>query len=67
LSGAGSGAFSHQYVSKIADKVAREGLIDADRTKLEERLQFARENYRMMRERLLKIIHWKPDDGGNPP
>jgi hypothetical protein len=23
--------FSHQYVSKIADKVAREGLIDADR------------------------------------
>jgi hypothetical protein len=30
--------FSHQYVSKIADKVAREGLIDADRTKIEERM-----------------------------
>ena len=24
--------FSHRYVSKIADKVAREGLIEADRT-----------------------------------
>jgi hypothetical protein len=36
--------FSHQYVSKIADKVAREGLIEADRTKIEERLQSTREN-----------------------
>jgi hypothetical protein len=42
-------------------------LIEADRTKLEERMQFTRENYRMMRERLLKIIYWKPEDGGKPP
>ena len=49
--------FSHQYVSKIADKVAREGLIEADRTRIDERLNFTRENYRMMRERLLKIIY----------
>ena len=54
--------FSHQYVSKIADKVAREGLIECDRTKIEERMNFTRENYRMMRERLLKIIYWKPED-----
>jgi hypothetical protein len=53
--------FSHQYVSKIADKVAREGLMELDRTKIEERIQFTRENYRMMRERLLKIIYWQPD------
>lgn len=60
--------FSHQYVSKIADKVAREGLIEIDRTKIEERMQFTRENYRMMRERLLKILYyWQPEDGGNPP
>lgn len=51
--------FSHQYVSKIADKVAREGLIEADRTKLEERTNFTRENYRLMRERLMKIVGWK--------
>ena len=53
--------FSHQYVSKIADKVAREGLMEADRTQIEQRMQFTRENYRMMRERLLKIIYWAPD------
>src|ERR1700730_15894941 len=54
--------FSHQYVSKIADKVAREGLIEADRTRIEERMNFTRENYRMMRERMLKIIYWQPPD-----
>jgi hypothetical protein len=59
--------FSHQYVSKIADKVAREGLIEADRTKLDERLQFTRENYRMMRERLMRIVWWKEEYGGKPP
>jgi hypothetical protein len=59
--------FSHQYVSKIADKVAREGLIQADRTQIEERMNFTRENYRMMRERLLKILYWKPEDGGKSP
>jgi hypothetical protein len=54
--------FSHQYVSKIADKVAREGLIDADRTQIEERMNFTRENYRMMRDRLLRIIYWNPEE-----
>jgi FKBP-type peptidyl-prolyl cis-trans isomerase (trigger factor) len=49
-------AFSHQYVSKIADKVARETLVQADRTQIEQRMNFTRENYRMMREELLKIV-----------
>jgi hypothetical protein len=53
--------FSHQYVSKIADKVARESLIVADRTQIEERMNFTRENYRMMREELLKIVYWNPE------
>jgi hypothetical protein len=57
--------FSHQYVSKIADKVAREGLIEADRTQIEQRLNFTRENYRMMREQLLKIVYWTPDNPNN--
>jgi hypothetical protein len=57
-----SRGFSHQYVSKIADKVAREGLIEADRTRIEHRMQFTRENYRMMREELLKIVYWKRGD-----
>jgi hypothetical protein len=54
--------FSHQYVSKIADKVSREGLIEMDRTRIEERMNFTRENYRMMRERLLEIVYWKPPE-----
>jgi len=55
--------FSHVYVAKIADKVAREGLIEIDRAKIEERMAFSRENYRMMREELLKIVYWKDGDG----
>jgi hypothetical protein len=55
--------FSHQYVSKIADKVAREGLMEADRTQIERRMQFTRENYRMMRERLLKVVYWTKETG----
>lgn len=59
--------FSHQYVSKIADKVARESLIVADRTQIEERMNFTRENYRMMREELLKIVYWKDRDANSNP
>lgn len=55
--------FSHQYVSKIANKVACEGLIEIDRTQIEERMQFTRENYRMMRERLLKVVYWTKETG----
>ena len=53
--------FSHQYVSKIADKVSREGLIEMDRTRIEDRMNFTRENYRMMPEELLKIVYWNPE------
>jgi hypothetical protein len=31
--------------------------MEADRTQVEQRMQFARENYRMMCERLLKIVY----------
>jgi hypothetical protein len=44
--------FSRRYVAKVADKVARQALVDIDRMKIEERLDFTRENYRMMREEL---------------
>jgi hypothetical protein len=54
--------FSHQYVSKIADKVAREGLVAIDRTRIEERLALTRDNYRLMREELLKIVYWTPEN-----
>lgn len=59
--------FSRKYITKLAFKVERQALAEADRTTLGERMQSTRENYRMMRERLLKIIYWKPEDGGKPP
>jgi hypothetical protein len=59
--------FTRKYIAKLAMKVERQALAEADRTKLEERMQFTRENYRMMRERLLKIIYWRPEEGGKPP
>jgi hypothetical protein len=59
--------FSHQYVSKIADKVAREGLIEADRTRIGARMNFTRDNYRLMREELLKVVYWRDGDAGPRP
>ncbi|HEX3861282.1 MAG TPA: hypothetical protein VHY35_06270 [Stellaceae bacterium] len=59
--------FSYKYVAKLADKVARQALIEADRTKIEERLAFTRENYRVVRDRLMKIIAWQPSDKGRRP
>jgi hypothetical protein len=62
--------FRHEYVSKLLHKVAREGLIEADRTQIEERLAQTRENYRLIRERLLKIVYWTPESaakGIKPP
>jgi len=53
--------FSRKYIAKLAGKVERQALQEADRTKIEERIQFTRENYRMMRERLLQIVYWKLD------
>jgi hypothetical protein len=57
--------FSHQYVSKIADKVARESLIDADRTQANASTSPAR-----TREELPKIVYWSPDtapEGSSKP
>jgi len=53
--------FAYNYVAKVADKVAREGLVEIDRARIEERINFTRENYRMMREELLKIVYWSPE------
>jgi hypothetical protein len=55
-------SFDHRYVKKLSEKVARQALVDADRTQIEERLSFTRENYRMMREELLKIVYWREDN-----
>lgn len=52
--------FSRAYLTKLNDKVARETRMEIDRAKIEPRLAFTRENYRLMREELLKIVYWTP-------
>jgi hypothetical protein len=59
--------FSYRYIAKLADKIARQALIEADRTQIEERLAFTRENYRIVREQLMKIVCWQPEYGGKKP
>jgi hypothetical protein len=54
--------FSYQYVARLVEKVARESMVEIDRAQIEERMAFTRENYRMMREQLLKIVYWTPAD-----
>lgn len=54
--------FSRKYLTKLADKVARETLTEIDRAQIEPRLAGIRENYRVMRERLLQIVYWQPPE-----
>jgi hypothetical protein len=42
--------FDQRYIKKLTDKIERQMLIEVDRTKIEERMAFTRENYRMVRE-----------------
>ena len=46
--------FDQRYIKKLTDKIERQMLIEVDRTTIEERMAFTRENYRMVREELLK-------------
>jgi hypothetical protein len=54
--------FSRRYIAKLTEKVARRALVDIDRMKIEPCLDFTRNNYRMMREELLTIVYWHPEE-----
>jgi hypothetical protein len=53
--------FSYQYIARLVEKVAREALIEVDRAQIEKRISATRENYRLIRDRLSKIVYWQPD------
>ena len=53
--------FDQRYNKKLTDKIERQMLIEVDRAKIEERMAFTRENYRMVREELRKIVYWNPE------
>jgi hypothetical protein len=59
--------FNRPLLANTSPSIERQALQEADRTKLEERMQFTRENYRLMRERLMRIVWWKEEYGGKPP
>jgi len=51
--------FSYKYVAKLVDKIGRQAFTETDRTTIEERLAFTRENHRIVREHLMKIAMWQ--------
>jgi hypothetical protein len=54
--------FDYEYIRKLVGKVRHEIVSEIDRAQIEPRLAFTRENYRMMREELMKIVYWKLED-----
>jgi hypothetical protein len=50
--------FDYEYIRKLVDKVRNEIVVEIDRAQIEQRMAFTRENYRVMREELLKIVYW---------
>jgi hypothetical protein len=53
--------FHFSYLRKLVGKVRNEIMHDIDRATIEPRLAELRENYRVMREELLKIVYWNPE------
>jgi len=60
--------FHFSYLRKLVGKVRNEIVHDVDRATIAPRLAELRENYRVMREELLKIVYWTPENatGGVP-
>src|ERR1700686_2172330 len=54
--------FDYEYVRRLIGKVRNEIVVEIDRTQIEDRMAFTRENYRLMRDELLKIVYWKDGD-----
>ena len=54
--------FDYEYIRRLIGKVRNEIVVEVDRAQIEPRLASLRENYRLMREELLKIVYWRVDD-----
>jgi hypothetical protein len=55
--------FDYTYIRKLTDKVRNEISYEIDSARTQPRLAKLRENYRLMRERLLKSSTGNPFDG----
>jgi hypothetical protein len=59
--------FDYEYIRRLTGKVRNGIVVEVDRAQIEPRLASLRENYRLMRDELLKIVYWKPGDDGVKP
>jgi hypothetical protein len=53
-------SFDARYIKRLRDKVIRQNLIELDRAQIEGRIAITRENYRIVRGELMKIMLWTP-------
>jgi hypothetical protein len=56
--------FDYEYIRRLTGQVRNDLTVDVDRAQIEPRLAALRENCRLMREELLRIVYWKE---GDPP
>jgi hypothetical protein len=54
--------FAPAYVRKMSQKVLEGARWEADRLSVEKRFVFSRENYRIARERLMRVMYWTPEN-----
>jgi hypothetical protein len=52
--------FDYIYIRKLVGKVRNELTVNVDRAQIEPRLAELKENYRLMRDELLKLVYWTP-------
>lgn len=57
--------FTRPYLTRQIKKLSGQMRHDLDHIKVSDRLKLTRETYRIVRERLLKIIYWRPEDARN--
>jgi hypothetical protein len=54
--------FHFSYLRKLVGKVRNEISYEIDTARIEPRMAEMRENFRVMREKLLEIVYWTPED-----
>lgn len=57
--------FAREYLAKQIKKLSGQMRRDLDTVKVSDRLKGTRDTYRLVRERLLKVVYWKPSDSAN--
>jgi hypothetical protein len=54
-------SFDQRYIERLHAKVIRQNLVELDHAQIEGRIATTRENYRIVREELMKML-WTPDN-----